>query len=217
MLGQNTTEITQVERFEGLLNNDIESRYEQCTDGEHPCSPLRQPNLEAQLLITYAGLIAELEKEIDDFPEYVCCSCERLHQRKSVTVVKLSDNLGSDVWPKLRSFILQQAPHAQEHILYMCKYCKPIIRGDRLPPQCVLNGLETVPIPPELAALDPLSRKLIQRAKCYQTIVRLGTYTAKVPIYNSLKASKGTVFFLPLPLNKTLETLDQVEQCGGES
>ena len=53
--------------------------------------------------------------------------------------------------------------------------------------------------------------QLIQRAKCYQTVVRLGTYTAKVPIYNSFKACKGTMFFLPLPTNKTLETLDQVK------
>ena len=115
----------------------------------------------------------------------------------------------------MAKIILQQTPDARDHILYMCKYCKRTIRGNRLPPRCVLNGLQTVPIPPELAALDPLSRQLIQRAKCYQTIFRLGTYTAKVPIYNSLKACKGTMFFLPLPLNKTLETLDQVEQCGG--
>ena len=56
--------------------------------------------------------------------------------------------------------------------------------------------------------------QLIQRAKCYQTVVRLGTYTAKVPIYNSLKACKGTMFFLPLPMNKTLETLDQVKDSS---
>ena len=37
------------------------------------------------------------------------------------------------------------------------------------------------------------------------------TYTAKVPVYNSLEACKETMFFLPLPLNKTLQTLDQVE------
>ena len=123
-------------------------------------------------------------------------------------MVKLSDDLGSVVWPKLKRYILQ---HTQDHIFYMCNYCKAMIKVNRLPPRCVLNGLQTVPIPPELAALDPLSRQLIQRAKCYQTIVRLGTYTGKVPIYNSLKACKGTMFFLPLPLNKTLETLDQIE------
>ena len=64
---------------------------------------------------------------------------------------------------------------------------------------------------PELAKLDCLSRQLIQRAKCYQMVVRLGTYTAKVPVYNSLKACKGTMFFLPLPFNKTRETLEEVE------
>ena len=64
-----------------------------------------------------------------------------------------------------------------------------------MPPRCVLNGLQTVPIPVELQVLDPLSRQ------CYQTIVRLGTYTGNVPMYNSLKACKGTMFFLPLPLN----------------
>ena len=56
--------------------------------------------------------------------------------------------------------------------------------------------------------------QLIQRAKCYQTVVRLGTYTAKVPIYNSLKACKGTMFFLPLPMNKTIETPDQVKDSS---
>ena len=173
---------TNVEKLETLLSNDVESSYEQSTDVK---SVLRPPS---QLFITHAGLIAELEKEINDFSEYIFCSSERLHQRNSVTVVKLSGNFGHDVWPRLKSFILQQTPDAEDHILYMCKYCKP---RDGLPPRCVLNGLQTVPIPPELAALDPLSRQLIQGANCYQTIIRLGTYTAKVPIYNSLKACKA--------------------------
>ena len=205
-------EITKVDGLESLLSNDVESSYEQCTDTVVADSMLRQPHLESQLLITHAELITRLEKEIYDFPEHACCSCERLHQRKSVTRVKLSDDLGSGVWPRLKSFILQQNPNAGEQVLYMCNYCKPIIRKNKLPPRCVLNGLQTVPVPSELAALDSLSRQLIQRAKCYQTIVRLGTYTTKVPIYNSLKGCKGTMFFLPLPLNKTLKTLDQVKQ-----
>ena len=78
----------------------------------------------------------------------------------------------------------------------MCNYCKPMVRTDIMPPRCVLNGLHTVPMPKELALLDPLSRQLIQGAKCYQTIVRLGTYMGNVPVYNSLKACKGTMFFL---------------------
>ena len=96
-------------------------------------------------------------------------------------------------------------------ILYICNYCKPLIKKYILPPHCVINDLQNISIPTEISKLDPLSMQLIQRAKCYQTVVRLGTYAAKVPMYNSLKACKGTMFFLPLPMNKTLETLDQVK------
>uniref|UniRef100_A0A1X7SM21 Uncharacterized protein n=1 Tax=Amphimedon queenslandica TaxID=400682 RepID=A0A1X7SM21_AMPQE len=44
----------------------------------------------------------------------------------------------------------------------------------------------------------------------FQTIVRLGTHTLKVPTYNSLKALKGAMFYLPLSLEKTMETLNEV-------
>ena len=73
----------------------------------------------------------------------------------------------------------------------------------------VLNGLYTEPIPQELSNLNAIESQLIQRAKCFQTVVRLGTYTGKVPIYNCPKAVKGTIFFLPLPLQNTLDRLDE--------
>ena len=79
-----------------------------------------------------------------------------------------------------------------------------------MPCRCILNGLITEPVPKELQVLDPLSKQLIQRGKAFQALFRLGTYTGKVPHYNALKACKGTVFFLPLPLEKTLKTIDEV-------
>ena len=39
----------------------------------------------------------------------------------------------------------------------------------------------------------------------------LGSMTAKVPIYSSLQACKGTMFFLPLPLKRMLKTLEEVQ------
>ena len=114
------------------------------------------------------------------------------------------------MWPRLKAFTLESDETASKQVLFMCNYCKSSIKIDKLPPRCVLNGLETVEIKAALAKLDRLSRQLIQRAKCYQTVVRLGTYTYKVPAYNSLKACKGTMFFLPLPFNNTVETVDEV-------
>ena len=100
-----------------------------------------------------------------------------------------------DMWPRLKQHILDHNPTADQQILYMYHCCKSGTKQNKLPPRCVLNGLETAP---ELAKLDALSSQLIQRAKCYQTIVRLGTHTAKIPVYSSLKACKGTMFFLCL-------------------
>ena len=173
-------EITKICDFETLLSIDINTSYEQCTEAAD--SVLIHAGVENKLLIEHAHLITQYEREIDDYPEHVCCSCECLYQRKSVTKVKLPDKLGNAVWPRLQ--------------------------------RCVLNGLEPVPIPLELAKLDALSAQLIQLAKCYQTVVRLSTYTGRVPIYNSLKACHGTMFFLPLPLKKTLDTLHQANISG---
>ena len=117
------------------------------------------------------------------------------------------------MWPALKQYMLKDNPEAADDTHFMCNYCKSKIRSNKMPPRCVLNGLEVIPIPVELTRLDCLSKQFIQRAKSYQTVVRLGTYTAKVPTYNSLQACKGTMFFLPLlPLEKTLQTLDQVSE-----
>ena len=180
-------EITKTCDFESLLSNDIDTSYEQCTEAFD--SVLIHAGVENKLLIEHAQLITQFENEIDEYPEHVCCSCECLYQRKSVTKVKLTDKLGNGVWSRLKEYILGQCPNTDEvGTLYMCHYCKSSIKNNKLPPRCVLNGLQQVPIPAELVKLDALSAQLIQLAKCYQTVVRLGTYTGKVPIYNSLKA-----------------------------
>lgn len=138
-------------------------------------------------------VIAEFEKAVHDYPMYACCSCERLLKRSAVTVVKFSDKIGT-VWPALKQFLLKEDSQAATKTHYMCKYCKA--KKGKMPLMCVLNGLQVIPIPPELSKLDCRSRQFIQRAKAYQTIIRLGTYNQKVPTYNSLKACKGNVFFL---------------------
>ena len=53
----------------------------------------------------------------------------------------------------------------------------------------------------ELKKLDPLSKQLIQQAKAFQTVVRLWDVHQEgghLRSYNSLKACKGTMFFLLL-------------------
>ena len=99
-------------------------------------------------------------------------------------------------------------------IFFVCHYCKTAIERDKMQTRCVLNGLKIVDLPSELAKLDCLSRQFIQRAKAYQIVFRLGTYRNNVPTYNMLKACKGDMFFLPLPMHKTIATLEKVDESN---
>ena len=77
--------------------------------------------------------------------------------------VRFSDiELGADVWPRQKAFILKRNKTASKQVMFMCNYCKQSIKLDKMPPRYVLNGLETVEIKAPLANLDRLSRQLIQ-------------------------------------------------------
>ena len=131
------------------MNFNVESTHEQCTDVVPVDSKLGRP--ESELLEDNILLIAQLQKEIDDYPHHACCSCERLHQRKAVTRVELSQNLGGEVWLRLKSYIVEQNPTASEQVLYMCRYCKSLITKNvliaaTLRPQWIACGTNTTRI-----------------------------------------------------------------------
>ena len=98
-------------------------------------------------------------------------------------------------------------PDVGDDPVYLCTYCRPKVKAGIMPSRRMLNGLESLPIPKELKDLDPFIMKFLQLAKAFQTVVRLTTYTNRVPSYNYLKACRGNMFTLPLPIEKTFKTL----------
>ena len=183
-------EITKTFDFETLLSNDIDTSYEQCTEAAD--CVLIHAGVENNLLIEHAQLITQFENEIDEYPEHVCCSCECLYLKKSITKVKLTDKLGNSLWFRLKEYTLGQYPNTDEvGTLYSAIIRSLPLKTISCPQGVCLMDSEQVPISDELAKLDALSAQLIQLAKCYQTVIRLGTYTGKVPIYNSLKHVMG--------------------------
>ena len=124
------------------------------------------PDLESDLHIEHAELIADLEKKLADDAEFPCCSCEQLQQRKQVTAFKLSEvKFSSDIWKMLKTHISQMNSDAAVQTHYVCQYCRPILNRNKMPCRCVLNGLQVETVPQILQRLDPLSKQLIQRAK----------------------------------------------------
>ena len=99
---------------------------------------LREPNLpdlEPYLQVEHAELIKVFEKKLADDPEFPCCSCERLLQRKQVTALKYSDRkFSSDIWKTLKHHVSKRETH------YVCAYCRVRLNRNEMPSRCVLNG-----------------------------------------------------------------------------
>ena len=198
--------------FDSVL--EVEDSYQMNqTETNLAGSALRQPGLENKIRIKHAVCLANFQKEIDDMAVNPCICCERLLRRSGVVKTSLSDiKLKGPIWDRLKAHVLKHNPSADEQQLYICNHCKPIVRKGLMPNRCVLNGLETVPIPLELENFNFMEKHCIQS---FMRIVSLRTYSLKAPSHNSLKASKGAIFYLPLPTKKTMETLDQVNSPDG--
>ncbi len=167
-------------------------------------TPFRVKHLEALLVSRYASLIQEYDKKVRDYALNRCMCCDQLFRRAQCTVVapdSLPDNIA---WLTIKAYALMVDPDVwEQEPVYICNHCKPKVKIDIIPPRAVVNDLETVPLPDELKGLDPFSLQLIQLAKTFQTVIRLKTYSKRVPTYNALKACKGNMFTLPLPMANT--------------
>ena len=159
----------------------------------------------------YMVAIDNYQSKATDDHEFACLCCERLCNKQYCTgpFSLNKEKYDTPIYRALKVHIRKIDPDADCKVYYVCKYCQPLLLRDKMPNRCVLNGLETDPVPKELSNLSPFCKQMIQKVKPFQTVVRLGTYMRKVPKYNTLKACKGTMFFLPLPLDNTKRVLEE--------
>jgi hypothetical protein len=156
----------------------------------------------------YAKQLSLVQDLVASFCDAVCCCCERLHKKSDVRpVANFVDrtDFNNEAWMTLRAFILVRDGDDDECAAYsinnICDYCSGKLRANSIPPRFVLNGLETDPLPDELRDLNLFESIIIQKAKCFQTVLRLGTLSSKKsPSSELVKAVKGRVVYLPIPL-----------------
>ena len=99
---------------------------------------------------------------------FPCCSCERLCQRKQVSLFNFSlDKYNTDAWVRLRAHIVENNSTEK---LYICQHCRPFLDKNAIPSRCVLNGLITESVPVELKLPDVLRKQLIQRQKHFRLL-----------------------------------------------
>uniref|UniRef100_A0A8D8LG92 DUF6570 domain-containing protein n=1 Tax=Cacopsylla melanoneura TaxID=428564 RepID=A0A8D8LG92_9HEMI len=158
---------------------------------------------EDEIKTRYKSAFEILTKKSQDLPTHPCLSCERLCYRRDTTEISKMKVLPKcDEWKRLMEYA-QTNGISQE---YICHNCLLKFRGNKLPASCVLNDLESRALPPEIACLNSYEKLLIQRAKAFQTVVRMGSVSGQSRP-NLLQKVVGRTFHLPLPIEETIKKL----------
>jgi len=126
-----------------------------------------------------------------------CLSCHRLINKAKLVAVDKIDIKHQAI---IKQLISNNRVDEEE---FICKdYCISDLKIGRVPTYSPLNNMELELLPECITQLNFYERLLIQRAKCFQTIVQLRP-TKKTYGTNACQALRGLAIHLPLSYEKT--------------
>lgn len=205
-----TGDVSDIENTVNLIKRKVQSKNQEESDiQEEQQSELHHPILnEEKLVDEYKRGIGQCTIDINKFHDKPCRCCERLclaSDVKCLAVVIDQPKSFTDAWLQLQAYwIIKYDVFDSNHdfydLSYICNYCKNSLDSGKIPIRCVLNGLEVDPLPHVMKSMNVFESILIQKAKCFQTVVRLGSVRHRLPPSAMLKGVKGRVVYLPLPL-----------------
>ena len=93
------------------------------------------------------------------------------------------------------------------HGLTFCNSCRLVLNKGEIPANSLLNNMYTGETPEVLKVLNPIELMFVSRTKCFQTIVKPGPISSKLPQSERLNALKGNLIHLPLSTASTTKRL----------
>ena len=93
------------------------------------------------------------------------------------------------------------------HGLTMCKSCRFALNKGQVPANSLMNNMYTGETPDVLKVLNPIELMFVSQTKCFQTIVKPGPISSKLPLSERLNAIKGNLIHLPLSTSSTAKRL----------
>jgi ATP-dependent DNA helicase PIF1 len=165
---------------------------------------------EEHILQKYSKGLAAHAVHINNFHDTPCACCERLHQKNHLANVSKfvsKDKFNNAAWLQLQAYWLTKYDTFESdtdlyETLFVCRYCTDCVNKDLLPARCALNGLDVDELPDSLKHLNLFETMLLQKSKCFQTVVRLGPVKHRLPHSEKVLSVKGRVIYLPLPLEE---------------
>ncbi|XP_065892428.1 uncharacterized protein [Dysidea avara] len=175
-----------------------------------------QPLIETQIYEQHKAAYDKFYERCLDVAKYPCISCDKLcYRRECSHLGSLRSLPNSCEWQALMDYNTRRLEYNDGLPEgFICKYCLNNFRQGKLPPRCILNSLQFGDIPQEISQLNAFEKILIQRAKCFQTVSRMGTVAKRqLPASHKIQKVIGTTFHLPLPIEETLNKLPDPQQA----
>ena len=101
----------------------------------------------------------------------------------------------------------EEHPTRLLHGLSICTSCRASLNKGEIPANSMMNNLYIGETPEVLKVLNPIELMFVSKTKCFQTIVKPGPISNRLPRSERLSAVKGNMIHLPLSTSITAETL----------
>ena len=105
------------------------------------------------------------------------------------------------------SYSFKDHPTRLLHGLSICNSCRKSLNKGEIPANSMMNNLYVGETPEVLKVLNPIELMFVSKTKCFQTIIKPGPISSKLPKSERLSAVKGNMIHLPLSTSITAETL----------
>ena len=176
------------------------------------------------------------DKDRNELPCVRCYSCNKLVTRKQSSTINLytarkleydpeNSKHPNQAFQRFHDFLLEKGivqpdqndtdnsdsfenhPTRLLHGLSICTSCRASLNKGEIPANSMMNNLFIGETPEVLKVLNPIELMFVSRTKCFQTIIKPGPISSKLPRSERLSAIKGNMIHLPLSTSSTAETL----------
>ena len=93
------------------------------------------------------------------------------------------------------------------HGLEICNYCYCQFLKDEVPGRSLMNKMYTGECPAVIKELNPIELMFVSQVKCFQTLIKPGPLSSKLPDSEKLSALQGHFIHLPLSTAETFKQL----------
>ena len=165
------------------------------------CNKLATPKQSSTIYLNTAKKL-KYDPEKGKIPHPVFEQLQKFLVEKRIIAQNSGDNETNELGDEFKNH-----PTRMLHGLAICNSCRNSLNKGEVPANSMINGMYTGETPQVIKVLNPIEQMFVSKVKCFQTIIKPGPISSKLPQSERLTAIKGNLIHLPLSTSTTAEQL----------